>query len=59
MSKFLLIAVCVSFRLLLSSASAQEETKDEAWRFEGVQKLEFIRFVAVGKKITTRFCVRT
>jgi hypothetical protein len=50
MSKFLLTAVCASFGLLLSSASAQEEAKDEAWRLEGVQKLEFTRFVASGKK---------
>jgi len=55
MSKFLLTAVCVSFGLLLSSASAQEEAKDEAWRLEGVQKLEFTRFVASGKKVTLDF----
>ena len=55
MNKFVPIAVCVSLRLLLSSASAQEEAKDEAWRFEGVQKLEFIRFVAAGKKVTLDF----
>src|SRR3954469_26001296 len=55
MNKFVLIAVCVSFRLLLSSASAQEEAKDEAWRFAGVRKLEFTRFVAAGKKVTLDF----
>ena len=55
MSKFLLTAVCVSFGLLLSSASAQEEAKDEAWRLEGLQKLEFTRFVASGKKVTLDF----
>ena len=55
MSKFLLTAVCVSFGLLLSSASAQEEAKDEAWRFDGVQKLEFTQFVAAGKKVTLDF----
>ena len=55
MSKFLLTAVCASFGLLLSSASAQEEAKDEAWRLEGVQKLEFTHFAAAGKKVTLDF----
>jgi hypothetical protein len=39
---------------MLSSASAQEE-RDEAWRTEGVQKLEFTRYVASGKKVTLDF----
>jgi hypothetical protein len=51
MNKFLL-TVCAAFGLLLSSASAQE---DETWRTEGVQKLEFTRFVSSGKKITLDF----
>ena len=52
MGKFLL-TVCASFGLLVSSASAQEE-KEEAWRTEGVQKLEFTR-LSSGKKITLDF----
>jgi hypothetical protein len=54
MSKFLL-TVCAAFGLLLSSVSAQEDAKDEAWRKEGVQRLEFTRFVSSGKKITLDF----
>jgi hypothetical protein len=55
MSKFLL-TVCAVFGLLLSSASAQEDdAKNEAWRTEGLQKLEFTRFVSSGKKITLDF----
>jgi len=54
MSKFLLI-VCAALGLLLSSASAQDEAKDEAFRKEGLQKFEFTRFVASGKKIRLDF----
>jgi hypothetical protein len=49
MSKFLL-TLCAVFGLLLSSASAQEDAKDEAWRLEGLQKIEFTRYVSSEKK---------
>jgi len=53
MGKFLL-TVCAVFGLFVSSASAQDE-KEQAWRTEGVQKLEFTRFLSAGKKITLDF----
>ena len=54
MSKFLL-TICAVFGLFVSSASAQDEAKEEAWRFEGVQKFEFTQFVASGKKASLDF----
>src|SRR5262245_33481069 len=51
MSKFLL-TVC-AFGLLLSSAFAQEWTKEE--RQSGVQRLEFTRHVSSGAKRTIEF----
>ena len=57
MGKFLL-TVCAAFGLFVSSASAQDE-KEQAWRTEGVQKLEFTRFLSAGEKNYTRFCVLT
>jgi len=53
MKKFLLTAC--AFGLLLSSAVAQDEAKEEAWRTEGVQRVDFTRFVSSGKKFTLDF----
>jgi hypothetical protein len=50
MRKFIIaLAALAGIATPVTSALAQDEAKDEAWRTEGVQKLEFTRFVASGK----------
>jgi hypothetical protein len=51
----LILTLAILVAAPMASASAQDEAKDEAWRTEGVQKLEFTRFVAAGKKVTLDF----